>query len=249
MEFSASDQVVRVNVDGPRSLTNIVRYKLQREQGFAVATLNLDHIVKLHRSAAFSHAYAQHDFVVADGRPIVWLARLGGQRLRLAPGSDMIDPLCRVASQTGRGVALVGSSDDVLDKAAQSLVAKHPGLLIVYRRAPSRNFDPSGDEAAEILQELSASGAGLCMLALGAPKQEIFAAHARDLAPNVGFISIGAGLDFISGHQIRAPMILRLLALEWLWRMVCSPMRMVPRYAKCFAVLPRLAWDAVRQQV
>jgi exopolysaccharide biosynthesis WecB/TagA/CpsF family protein len=83
---------------------------------------------------------------------------------------------------------------------------------------------------------------------LGAPKQELFAAFARSRCDSVGFASIGAGLDFLSGHQVRAPRIMRTLALEWLWRALQSPRRMVPRYAKCFAILPGLARDALRQR-
>jgi len=95
---------------------------------------------------------------------------------------------------------------------------------------------------------LAESGARLCFIALGAPKQEIFAARGRTQVPDVGFASIGAGLDFLSGHQVRAPRIMRLLAMEWFWRALQSPARMVPRYAKCFAILPGLTIQALRQR-
>ena len=78
----------------------------------------------------------------------------------------------------------------------------------------------------------------LCLIALGAPKQELFAAYGRRKLDDVGFVSIGAGLDFFSGSQVRAPQWMRTLALEWLWRTIKQPMRMIPRYAKCFAILP-----------
>ena len=58
----------------------------------------------------------------------------------------------------------------------------------------------------------------MALLALGAPRQEIFAARCRELLPDIGFVSVGAGLDFIAGHQRRAPIWLQRLALEWLWR-------------------------------
>lgn len=95
---------------------------------------------------------------------------------------------------------------------------------------------------------LNTSGARLCFIALGAPKQEFFAAFARTHSPTVGFASIGAGLDFLSGHQTRAPKVMRAFALEWFWRALQSPKRMVPRYAKCFAILPGLAFEAWRQR-
>ena len=55
---------------------------------------------------------------------------------------------------------------------------------------------------------------------------------------NVGFASIGAGLDFLSGHQRRAPQILRKIKMEWAWRMLSNPRRLFLRYAKGFTILP-----------
>jgi exopolysaccharide biosynthesis WecB/TagA/CpsF family protein len=87
---------------------------------------------------------------------------------------------------------------------------------------------------------------GLCFLALGAPKQELFAAHAVSKLDHVGFVSIGAGLDFIAGTQTRAPKIIRLIAAEWLWRLLTNPRRMGLRYAHCIEVMPRLSWSAMK---
>ncbi len=246
MEFSIGRHRIAVNVSGRDALLFQVRQKLEAAQGFAVATLNLDHLVKIAASQDFAAAYARHDMVVADGQPIVWLSRLARKDVSLAPGSDMVEPLCAVARDTGASVALIGSTEEVLHRSARSLEETVAGLAISLRLSPSRGFDPMGPEADWILANLQASSARLCLLALGAPKQEIFAARAREIAPDVGFISIGAGLDFIAGHQTRAPRWMRDLALEWLWRAMSSPARMVPRYARCFAVLPGLVVSALR---
>jgi exopolysaccharide biosynthesis WecB/TagA/CpsF family protein len=145
-------------------------------------------------------------------------------------------------------VALVGSSDEALAGAKEALTARVPGLKVCYTHAPPYGFDPTGNAADQIFADLAESGARLCFIALGAPKQEIFAARGRTQAPDVGFASIGAGLDFLSGHQVRAPRIMRMLAMEWFWRALQSPARMVPRYAKCFAILPGLTIQALRQR-
>ena len=170
------------------------------------------------------------------------------QELELMPGSDMILPLCALCAELSVPIALVGSSDAALEGAANALRERVAGLTISYTHAPPYGFDPAGEDAGAIFNDLTASGAGLCFIALGAPKQELFAARGREMAPTVGFASIGAGLDFLSGHQVRAPKIMRMLALEWLWRALQSPVRMVPRYAKCFAILPGLMLQALRQR-
>lgn len=248
MRIDTGTGTVGINIPTRDLLWQAVTDRLARGDGFALATVNLDHLVKLRHDRAFARAYAGQDFVVADGRPIVWLSRLSRQPVALMPGSDLILPLARIAAKEDWPIALLGSTDAALAGAAEALVAKVPGLRVLHCFAPPMGFDPEGDAAATALQAIEASGARLCFLALGAPKQEILALRGRALAPSVGFVSIGAGLDFLSGHQRRAPKLMRALALEWLWRALSSPKRLVPRYLACFAILPGLILQAWRQR-
>lgn len=248
MQFSFYGKQIAVNVPTYKKLEAEVHQRFVDGQGFALATVNLDHLVKMADSSDFLDAYAQQDLVVADGRPIVWLSRLAGTSVELMAGSDMIVPLCQMAAQAGVPVALVGSTQVALDDAARILQGQMTDLNITLCHSPSGVFDPMEDEAAQILQRLNDEKIGLCFLALGAPKQELLAARGRHLAPGVGFASIGAGLDFLGGHQRRAPVWMRRLALEWLWRALSSPMRMVPRYARCFFILPRQIQLALQQR-
>lgn len=220
---------------------NEVRRRFRWREGFAIATLNLDHMVKLQRSPDFRAAYLQHDIVVADGNPIVWLSRLAGTPVSLVPGSDLVEPLAALAAEERRRVALFGATEATLARAAAALTARHPTLRIVARLAPSLNFDPNGAEADRMIEALRRSNASLTFIALGAPKQEIFAARCRDLLPRMGFASVGAGLDFIAASQRRAPVWMRRLAMEWLWRMLLEPRRLAARYALCAAAFPGLA--------
>lgn len=222
------------------------RAHLLAGQGFALATLNLDHLVKLRADPAFRRAYLAQDMVVADGNPIIWLSRLAGERIELMPGSDLILPLCRVASEAGLPVSMLGATEEALSGAAAHLAAQIPnfrqGLLI----APAMGFDPDGPAAREAAERLASLGPQLCLIALGAPKQERFAAFAREIAPQCGFASIGAGVEFLSGHQNRAPRWMRAMALEWLWRAASQPRRMIPRYIACVKILPAEVLAALR---
>lgn len=221
-----------------------VEVLLTAHQGFALATLNLDHLVKLRRDPAFRAAYAAQTHVVADGNPVVWLQRLAGRPVDLVPGSELITPLAAMAARLGVPVALLGSTEATLALAAARLVADHPGLSVVACIAPPQGFDPAGPAGQAALTHLAASGAQLCFLALGAPKQEVLAARGHALLPQTGFVSIGAGLDFIAGTQKRAPPWVRRIALEWLWRMALSPRRLARRYLDCALILPGLALSA-----
>jgi exopolysaccharide biosynthesis WecB/TagA/CpsF family protein len=248
VQFRFGSTTITVNMPDREALLATLRQRLTARQGFALATINVDHLVKLSRSESFRAAYAAQDLICADGNPIVWLSRLAKKPVTLVPGSDMVLPMAELAAECGRSVAMVGSSEASLGAAAAEMAAVIPGLVVALRHAPAMGFDPVGDEARRVLADLAARDVGLCFVALGAPKQEAFAALGRELAPHVGFASIGAGLDFIAGHQNRAPAWVRAIAMEWLWRALTSPRRMVPRYAACAALLPGQIVQALRQR-
>jgi N-acetylglucosaminyldiphosphoundecaprenol N-acetyl-beta-D-mannosaminyltransferase len=240
------DALALVNFPTEAALLADVEACLQRGQGFAIATLNLDHVVKLRRDPAFRAAYLAQSHVVADGNPIVWMSRLAGRRdVALVPGSELIAPVAAMSARLGVPLAFLGSTEPVLRAAAAQLEADHPGLKVAACLAPPYGFDPTGPAADALLDQVAASGARICLLALGAPKQEVLAARGFQRHPQLGFLSIGAGLDFIAGHQKRAPVWVRRIAMEWLWRMLSNPKRLARRYLDCALVMPSLAGKAL----
>lgn len=224
------------------ALLDDLEQRMETGKGFSVATLNLDHITKLMHDAVFRRAYAAHSHVVADGNPIVSLLKRMGRAVDLIPGSELIAPLAARAARTETPVALYGASQESLDAAAARLEAAHDGLEVVCKIAPPFGFDPDGPEAAADLKRIARSGAGLCFVALGAPKQERFAARGAGQVPACGFVSIGAGLDFIAGTQKRAPVWVRRAKLEWFWRMATNPRRLFLRYWRCGIIYLRMKY-------
>ncbi|MGF1551788.1 MAG: WecB/TagA/CpsF family glycosyltransferase [Paracoccaceae bacterium] len=248
---------VRVGVgDGTVAITEGARAgfladldaRLAGGTGFAVATVNLDHLVKLRHDPSFRAAYARHTHVTADGRPVVWLAGLAGRSVELVTGSDLIEPLLGLAARQGRAVAFVGATEATLAAAERALAGRVPGLRVACRIAPRHGFDPEGAEADAVLDRVAESGARVVLLALGAVRQERLAARGLDRLDGVGFVSIGAGLDFYAGTQVRAPRWMRRLAIEWLWRLSGDPRRLGRRYLDCAMLLPRLAVAAVERR-
>lgn len=237
---------VTVTVPDQDALLADIGARFDRGAGFSVATINLDHVVKLARDPAFRDAYGAHSHITADGNPIVWLSHLAGQGdVALVPGSEVIEPLATLAAAKGVPVAFFGATDASLDAAAAALRAKTPGIDIVLTLAPPMGFDPEGPAADAAIAQIGDSGARLVFLALGAPKQERFAVRAAAALPGTGYLSIGAGLDFISGAQVRAPAWVRAIAAEWLWRMLSNPRRLAARYGACLLALPGLTLRAL----
>lgn len=249
MQFTFPDgNAVRINCYDSAAVLSAAEDRLLGNTGFALATINVDHLQRLAEEPAFRNAYANHDLVCADGNPIVWLSKLAAKPVKLAPGSDLVLPLAQMAARLQMPIALIGSNDASLQAAATYMEQKIPGLQVALTHAPGFPFDPHGPEGDEIIEKLEKSGARLVFLALGAPRQELFAIRARDALTGVGFASIGAGLDFLSGQQKRAPKIFRQARMEWLWRMMSNPKRLAMRYAKGFTILPGHAMAALRQR-
>lgn len=210
----------------------------KKRESFSAVTLNVDHLVKLRRNPAFNKAYQAARFVTADGAPVAWLARRSDTRVRRTTGADLVVPLAQAAADARIPIYLFGTTNEVLAKAGRYLAAQTNGTLdIAGSAAPPQGFNPESSAADQALDAIVASGAKLCFLALGAPKQEILAARAVERGIQVGFISIGAALDFLAGAQIRAPKFLQNHGLEWSWRLMTNPWRLAPRYASCAFVL------------
>lgn len=248
MEFQAGTARVAVNVASQAALLADVAGRFARGEGFALATLNLDHLVKLARDGDFAAAYAAHDLVSADGRPVVWLSHLAGRGVELVTGSDLLRPLLRQAAESGVSVAFFGATAETLNAAAERLRDEIPGLNIALTIAPPMGFDPEGPDANSALEQMQEAGIQLCLIALGAPRQERFAAFGHKIVPGIGFASIGAGLDFIAGTQTRAPAWVRAIALEWLWRLLTDPRRLALRYLQSALILPGHAIRAARMR-
>ena len=248
VQYHTKNGPIRVNVASKAMLETAVRDKFKQKQGFSLATINLDHLVKMDRDVGFYDAYMRQDFVVADGNPIVWTSRIAAQPVDLLPGSDLVLPMCEWARGESRSIALLGSTQEALEASAKALTDKVAGLEVATMIAPPFGFDANSDAAAELLAQVETSGASLCFLALGAPKQELLAARGAEFAPSVGFASIGAGLDFYAGTQTRAPRWVRTIAMEWVWRLALNPKRLWKRYFDSGMIMPRLVLQALKDR-
>jgi N-acetylglucosaminyldiphosphoundecaprenol N-acetyl-beta-D-mannosaminyltransferase len=203
-----------------------------------VFTLNLDHVVKMRKDAKFRAAYLRAGLIVADGFPIVLACSLQGKHVSRVAGSDLVAPIIAEAARSGKSIFLFGSSSQVLNETSRLFCERHADLTIAGVFSPPQGFNPASEDARRCIEAVGNSGADLCFVALGAPKQELFADHAKSLLPNVSFVCIGAGLDFIAGAQLRAPHWMQRWNLEWLWRAASNPRRLLYRYLLCMVALP-----------
>jgi N-acetylglucosaminyldiphosphoundecaprenol N-acetyl-beta-D-mannosaminyltransferase len=145
-------------------------------------------------------------------------------------GSDLVLPLMDRAEREGWRVYILGGAPGVGALAAARLVERFPRIQIAGTDAPRIDMDAPASSRAPVLDRLRAAKADVVLVALGAPKQEIFIAEAApDLRPAV-LLGVGAAIDFIAGTAKRAPRWMSSSGLEWLFRLLKEPRRMWRRY-------------------
>lgn len=231
---------VGVNVFSPEAALDMAFESLRARRSFVLFTLNLDHIAKLRRDPEFRRCYETADLVSADGWPVVWLYRRNGFEIERTTGADMVAPMCARAADEGLAVYFVGPMPDVQERALGILRGRRPDLEIAGAEAPI--ISPlDSEQVDEVASRIRGSGARLCFIALGAPKQELIAGALRSLCPGVGFVCVGAALDFIAGASRRAPQWIQKAGLEWAWRLLSDPRNLFARYVECAYVFALLA--------
>ncbi|HEX8910305.1 MAG TPA: WecB/TagA/CpsF family glycosyltransferase [Anaeromyxobacteraceae bacterium] len=216
-------------------------------RGGAVFTPNVDHVVLASREPALARAYAAVDLSLADGMPVVWAARLLGAPVpERVSGSDLAFPLLERAARCGWRTYLLGGAPGVAEEAARRLRARLPSLVVAGTDAPRITLEPGDPEGEAALARLGAARPDLVLVALGAPKQELWIhRHRTALGPAVA-VGVGATLDFLSGRVRRAPRWVSRAGLEWLWRLGREPRRLWRRYLVQDPAFAAILWRELR---
>jgi N-acetylglucosaminyldiphosphoundecaprenol N-acetyl-beta-D-mannosaminyltransferase len=215
------------------------------KRGGTVFTPNVDHIVQAEDNARLRAAYQEASLSLVDGVPVLWASRLLGEPLReKVSGSDLMWPLMRRAAEKGHRVYFLGGSAGVGELARQKLMAELPELQIVGIDPAFIDVDRDDAEQEQIVERVRAATPDLVLVALGAPKQEIWShRHAARLAPAV-LLGIGASLNFVAGTQSRSPRWMSRVGLEWMYRLAQEPRRLAGRY---LLRDPQFCWILARQ--
>jgi exopolysaccharide biosynthesis WecB/TagA/CpsF family protein len=195
-----------------------------------ICTVNLHFLVSAGRDAEVRGVLNRSGLNVADGAPVVWLARLLGHRLpgRVA-GADLVPDLLSAAARAGAGVFLLGGEGGAAAEAGRRLPMQHPGLVICGVHEPPVTAHGAMDNA-EILRRIAVSRADIVLVAFGHPKQERWIDLNRERLPVSVAMGVGCSLDLIAGRRRRAPGWMQRSGFEWLYRALHEPRRLLPRY-------------------
>jgi N-acetylglucosaminyldiphosphoundecaprenol N-acetyl-beta-D-mannosaminyltransferase len=201
-----------------------LRFAAERKIPFFLSTANLNFLIASRHDTELRDSLLQSDLCTADGMPIVWIARLLGIPItsRVA-GSDIFDTLKAVGTPWRKlKVFLFGGDVGVAAAAAERLNAESGDLVCVGSLNPG--FGSLEDMSSQaIIDAINESGADVLAASLGAQKGQawLLRNHGRLTIPVRSHL--GATVNFQAGRVKRAPMLMRHLGLEWLWRVKEEP--------------------------
>ena len=123
-------------------------------------------------------------------------------------------------------VALLGTTRDYAEAAAQSFARVAPQHRFVFLH----DGFFTGDQEPAVLAKIAQTKPDVLLVAMGVPRQELWIAKNITSDHCTVPIAVGALLDFMSGAVPRAPLMVRKLRMEWMYRLAVEPRRLFARY-------------------
>jgi exopolysaccharide biosynthesis WecB/TagA/CpsF family protein len=217
-----------------------------------IVTPNVDHFNRLSLDSSFVELYSKSDYILCDSRIIQKLSFLLERPpiKYVVPGSDLTARVFNKLSGSDSGVFIVGSTELEVHK-----VRKKFNLRQLHSVSPSMGFIKNELEVEQIITAVISSKAQIVFLAVGSPQQEALAIKIKNRCSELGLQSgpvllcVGASIDFIVGRVKRAPVFIQKAHLEWLYRALSEPKRLVPRYYKNFCWLVKYTFKRLCQRL
>jgi len=186
-------------------------------RGSATA-INALKVVEADRQPNIKHLLLGASIRYADGFPIALAMRWRGADSVRIPGCELWEALMAEAGARQIRVYLLGGTPEVNAGAANRL-REELGVLIVGAT------DGYGSDSS-MIEHVVTSRPEFVTVALGSPRQERFIAECQSRYPEAFYMGVGGSLDVYTGHVRRAPLPLRKIGLEWLYRLLAQPARL-----------------------
>lgn len=230
-----------VDVLTMQSAVDEIARRIEIKQTSQVVTANAEILYAALRDPRLFLALHDAGLVTADGMGTVLASRLLGQPLpeRVA-GYDLMHELADQGQRAGWRFFLLGAKQEVVHAAATQLQQLYPGMIIAGYR--DGYFTP--EQLPLVLHSIKESKSDILLVAMGAPKQDLWL-HQHLVASGAAVgIGIGGSFDILAGTAERAPLWMQRAGLEWLFRLWRQPARLLRMMA-----LPKFVWAVLWQRL
>lgn len=189
-----------------------------------IFTPNPEIVMAAQKDKKLRKAIKSADMVVPDGIGVVWASKYSESKLpeRVA-GYDLVQSLFKEMSHMNKTIYFLGGAPKVAEEASYKMKRKYHKINIIGIN------DGYFDKEKEILiiQEINKLKPDLLLVGLGAPRQEKWLYDNKTKLNAKVCIGVGGSFDVMAGKTKRAPMIFQKLGLEWFYRLITQPKRIV----------------------
>lgn len=204
-----------------------IEENIEKLRGSYICVSNVHTTIIGYEDGDYRHIQNSAALALPDGKPLsLYSKRHGYPEAERVTGPDLMGEL--FARNNGLRHYFYGGSEETIAKLAEKLPAQYKSLIIAGMESPP--FRPLTEEEDErAVRQMNEAGADIIWVGLGAPKQERWMYEHRGKVHGV-MIGVGAGFDYYAGVIKRAPEWMQKLSLEWLYRLLQDPKRLLKRY-------------------
>jgi N-acetylglucosaminyldiphosphoundecaprenol N-acetyl-beta-D-mannosaminyltransferase len=207
---------------------------LQQTKPSRIFTPNPEILVAATKYPSFREILNTADLSLCDGKGLEFF---GKKKLVRIPGVDFVVEILKLAERENKSVFLLGSGNTQTLKGlfqyiqttfpTVRIAGMHPGpMFFIDQGSISFTHDEDRITNDKVLREISKENADILFVAFGHYKQELWIHTYAEELKNVRVVmGVGGAFDYLSGRVSRAPLWLRLLGLEWLYRFFTQPKR------------------------
>jgi N-acetylglucosaminyldiphosphoundecaprenol N-acetyl-beta-D-mannosaminyltransferase len=193
-----------------------------------VVTPNIDHIATIRRSPALAQAYRNAARVVCDGWPVQQYARMCGLPISRVTGCEITAELMRMAPYPAWH-KLYFVIDSATTEHGVRMWAEQHGV-VCETVVPPFGFERDAAYCQKLAAAITDFDTTILVMAVGAPRSEIFVDTYREMLPVCWAFCIGQAVKIELGLVQRASAGWQAVGMEWLWRLRQEPRRLAKRY-------------------
>lgn len=179
--------------------------------------------------------FNKSSLVIADSIGLIWASRFLNQHPPvLFPGIDLMLECIAYAAEQKQSIYFIGSKPKIISQTVSHIQQSYPEIRI----AGYHHGYFSSTQEEELFSAIDQSRPTFVFVGLDTPRQELWISQNRQKLHAPVVIGIGGSFDVISGKLLRAPSLIRILRLEWLFRTIQQPWRILRlRYLVLFSYL------------
>ena len=204
---------------------SLVEQAVETRTRLSFVTPNVNWMVRALKNDSAMRQIVNADLSLADGAPVVWLARqLGMPLTERVAGSDLFDRLRADTSENAKPIRIFffGGRDGAAEAAHNALQDEQGRLIAAGWHNPGFG-DVESMSSSEIRDKINAAKPDFVIVSLGAAKGQDWIEHNQSELEAPVIAHLGAVVDFVAGTIKRAPDWATRIGLEWVWRIIAEP--------------------------